>query len=789
MKFFASLPIKSKMLALIMLTSSVALILALGGFVTHEWLSLRSEAERDVRTQARILAANLGAAVAFEDSQQIRRVLQVLSSRPEFEVGWVFSETGEILATYQNPAAQFGEHGKPGPQKTKPFGSQLTVRESIEYGGASVGEIALQARFDPMRGRFGSQVELALLLLMLCWMGAFWLASRLRHYITDPIHALLSGIEKISTTKDFSVRVEKQSNDEFGQLVDGFNTMLEHIQQRDSQLQKARDELELRVAERTSALELEIAERKRVEAALAEEKERLTVMLRSIGEAVIATDCAGRITLFNPVAEKLTGISAQDAIGKSINQILLLRRPSGENGHVDLVHMALENQEANGVPGEAFVLKTEDYEMDVECTGAPMRDKNGHVVGVVFVLRDVTEKRRAAEELIRASKLESISLLAGGIAHDFNNILTAIMGNLSILRIYGPKLGELIGPLKQAEQAAHRAGELTRQLAIFAKGGVSTRKPVDLRETIEETIGFVLHGSKVAAKLEVAKDLWPVKVDEVQVRQAIQNVALNAVQAMADGGTLEVCASNVDSHAARQLGLRPVKHVSITVRDTGPGIQPKDLPRIFEPYFTTKKTGSGLGLAVAYSIIRRHDGDIRVESTVGRGTTFYLYLPATDEKPVPSRQKPEEPVPGRGRILVMDDEEPIRALASAALRRLGYDVETVADGSEAIESYKKAMAEKRPFTAVILDLTIRGGMGGGETIRRLRAIDPQVRAIVSSGYSEDAIMANYREHGFVAAIEKPYRLQELSQVLQHVTDGVFPVGNHIEPSFRSHLTS
>ncbi|MCX8107749.1 MAG: ATP-binding protein, partial [Verrucomicrobiae bacterium] len=303
-----------------------------------------------------------------------------------------------------------------------------------------------------------------------------------------------------------------------------------------------------------------------------------------------------------------------------------------------------------------------------------------------------------------------------------------------------------------------------------AKGGVSSRKPTDLTELIRETVGFVLHGSKVVSNVDIAEDLWPVSGDEVQIRQAIQNVALNAVQAMPEGGTLEVQASNVDPYAARQLGLRATKHVCITVRDTGPGIQPKDLPHIFEPYFTTKKGGSGLGLAVAYSIIRRHEGDIKVESTPGQGATFRLYLPATDEKPASMVRKPEEPVPGRGRILVMDDEEAIRVLAAAALKRLGYDVETVADGKQAIEAYQKATADKRPFAAVILDLTIRGGMGGRETIRKLRDIDPRVKAIVSSGYSEDAIMANYREHGFVASIEKPYRLQELSRVLQHVIE-------------------
>lgn len=767
MNYISTLPIKSKLLAVIMLTSTFALVFAAAGFVGHEWFSMRGEAERDVQTQARILAANLGAAIVFEDPEQATRTLQVLGSIPEFECAWVLNENREVLAAYRNPAAPVAQLQEIPVGKSQFSAGHVTVSKAVEYGGEKVGTVVLRSKFDFIWGRFKRQVELAMVILMFCWVAAFWLAARLQRYVSGPLHALLEGIQQVSFKQDFAVRVQKPSEDEFGKLVDSFNSMLEMIQTREAELRKVRDELELRVAERTGALETEIEERRRAEEALAAERDRLAITLRSIGDGVVATDCVGRITLFNAVAEQLTGVSSDNAIGKPIVDVLRLRHAS-DTPCIDLVGLALRDSEPTSFGGDFVIIGSDGYERLIECGGGPIRDKQGHVVGVVFVFRDVTEKRRAAEELLKASKQESISLLAGGIAHDFNNILTAIIGNLSFVRSCAPELGELAVPLRQAEEAAIRASELTRQLTSFAKGGVSLRRAAHLGEIIRETTTFVLHGSKVASTVTVAEDLWPVKVDVVQISQAIQNIALNAVQAMPNGGTLDVRAANVDAYSATQLGLRSARYVEVSIRDTGVGIAAKDLPHIFEPYYTTKKSGSGLGLAVAYSVVRRHDGEIKVESAPGQGTTFHIYLPAADEQPVPEPGKPEEPVAGQGRILVMDDEEAIRMLATAALSRLGYEVETAADGAEAVELYRKAMVQKRPFSAVILDLTVRGGMGGGEAIRRLRDLDHNVKAIVSSGYSEDAIMANYREHGFVAAVEKPYRLQELSRVLQDV---------------------
>lgn len=744
------------------------MLIAAIGFVGYGWLTLLENAQHELETQAKVLASNLGRATVLGDSEQARRTLEVLRAHPEIETAVLTCEKSGQLASYSRPGFQAsgisgGSH--PGPRLAL---RHLGVREPVSHDNEMVGTLYLQAEFNPIQRRFRQFAELVLMILLVCWLAAFWLATRLQGYVSKPVMDLLRAAQHVSENPGSTVRVPKQSEDELGQLVEGFNQMLSQIQARDAALRKARDDLELRVAERTRELQQEVAERRRVEEALADEKERLAVTLRSIGDGLVATDKEGRVTLYNAVAEVLTGVKAAEALGHPIGEVLKLVQAESRAPCEDPAGLVLRKATPVDLGDNTILVSRGGSEKHIQSIGAPIRDRDGVAVGAVFVFRDLTEKRRAAEELLKNSKLESIGLLAGGIAHDFNNILTAVMGNLSLARTYAPASGHLADALRQAETATMRISELTRQLLTFAKGGVPSKTAASLPEIVEETTAFALHGSKVVCRLELPKDLWSADVDVTQIRQVIQNISLNAVRAMPDGGTFVVRASNTDPDKAKQLGLNQTPHVCVSMQDTGEGIAPERVDRIFDPYFSTKTHGWGLGLAVAYSIVRRHGGTITVESTLGKGTTFHVYLPATDKRPSAPPQRADESLSGQGRVLVMDDEEAIRLLASVALKRLGYEVVTATDGAEAIEFYQKAMAENRPFSAVILDLTVRGGMGGTETIRRLRALDPKVRAIVSSGYSEDAVMANYREHGFVAAVAKPYRLQELGGTLQTV---------------------
>jgi len=387
---------------------------------------------------------------------------------------------------------------------------------------------------------------------------------------------------------------------------------------------------------------------------------------------------------------------------------------------------------------------------------------------VITIVRDITERKKRDEEFIRACKLKSLSTLAGGIAHDFNNLLTGILGNASIARTFvnpGDKLHKIMTDL---ENTSLRAKDLTQQLLTFAKGGAPVKKTVSVAKLLRDSATLVLSGSNVKCDFAIAKGLWPVEVDEGQIAQVIHNLIINAKQAMPDGGTIQVSAENFALSAENNPFIKNGKYVKITVKDTGVGIPEEHLPKIFDPYFTTKEEGSGLGLATAYSIIKNHAGYIMAESAAGVGTTFYIHLPASKKEIDRVEAVEEKLVSGKEKILVMDDDDIVRDVAGKMLTKLGYEVDFARDGSEAIELYKKSKNSGRPFGVVIIDLTIPGGMGGRETMQKLLEIDPYVKAIVSSGYSDDAVMSNYTNYNFKGVIAKPYRIEELSRTVHSV---------------------
>jgi PAS domain S-box-containing protein len=770
-KFLNRQSFRRKLLLAMLLTSGVALLLAAATFTTYEWFVFRENARRDVQAQAQILAANLSAAVSFGHVSGARRVLEGLRARPQFDLACVFSEDRLLLAGYTNsPLRRAVVWPDPVPAEVIARDDSLCIFQPVTHDNQTVGTLFLSSAFNPIGERFRQYLLLAGGTLLACWLIAFWMAARLQRVIAGPILDLARTTRQVTEHKDYSLRAVAQTRDEVGDLIDGFNEMLSQIQSRDTALRHAHDKLEQRVADRTSELLREVVERRRIEAALADEKERLAVTLRSIGDAVVATDPAGRVIIFNPVAEKLSGTDFADAIGRPLSEILHFRRETTGEPCEDPVAQILLRRGPVELSENITLDSRDGAQRLIASSGAPIRDRGGSVIGVVLVFRDVTEKHRTTQELLRASKLESVGLLAGGIAHDFNNILTVILGNISMARVFAPADNSLTTTLAAAEKAAIRATDLTRQLLTFSKGGAPVKKTASLGEIIHETASFVLHGSNVRAQIVIPPDLWPVDVDVGQISQVINNLAINASHAMPEGGTLRIRATNVTFDSPSGGALKAGRYVCISVQDHGTGIPPENLPRIFDPYFTTKKHGSGLGLASSYSIIRKHDGDIRVESEPGRGTVFHIYLPAA-EGPVTKAPEPVSapPAVGRGRVLVMDDEEPIRQLITRMLEPLGYSVTTTADGVEALRKYEDARVKGDPFSAVILDLTVPGGMGGKETIQRLRALDPAVRAIVSSGYSEDPVMARYREFGFCSVVAKPYRLHELSMALREAT--------------------
>jgi two-component system cell cycle sensor histidine kinase/response regulator CckA len=388
-------------------------------------------------------------------------------------------------------------------------------------------------------------------------------------------------------------------------------------------------------------------------------------------------------------------------------------------------------------------------------------------VRATVVIHDITERKKMEDELSKVEKLESLGVLAGGIAHDFNNILTAILGNISVAKLRSVANPDLIRHHQAAEKACRRAQKLTHQLLTFSAGGVPVKHILSIAQLIEECAEFALRGSSVRCVVPPGRELWPTHVDEGQIGQVISNLVINASQAMVDGGEITIAAENLEVESGGDEPLVPGRYVHVVIADQGIGIAESHLAKIFDPFFTTKEDGSGLGLAVAFSIVKQHQGHLAVESELGRGTTFHLYLPASDGAVRPSAEV-ESVRGGEGRVLFMDDDEVVRTVGAKMLEAIGYQTTCAVDGAEALAAYADAIRRGEPFDFVVMDLTVRGGMGGREAMERLRAIDPAVKAIVSSGYSNDPVLADPEAYGFCGMVTKPFTVEQLDAAIASV---------------------
>jgi PAS domain S-box-containing protein len=512
---------------------------------------------------------------------------------------------------------------------------------------------------------------------------------------------------------------------------------------------------------------------RRAEQALAAETERLTVTLRSIGDGVITTDMNGTILLINNMAERMTGWTHQEAIGRPLTSVFCSFDRQTRQPCTSVIAALMEDPERLRV-ARCTVLAARDLsERPIEEISAPLCDAAGQPIGMVVAFRDISDALKAQEERARAGKLASLGLLAGGIAHDFNNILMAIMGNVSMARVSMPPTGPAARALSEAEKACTLARQLTWQLLTFSKGGVPAKKNIALAKILHDCASLVLRGTPVTCTFNIDPDLWTVHADAAQITQVFSNVLINAQQAMPSGGVIQVTAVNTVESARRFEYALPVEagpYVRVSVTDTGIGIPDENLGSIFDPYFSTKQKGSGLGLATSHSIVKNHGGFVAVESKLGCGTTFHVSLPGLLTAAVADTPDwitvPQQGC--RGRILVMDDEPAVRTVAVNMLKYLGHDVVVAESGNAAIEHYRHALRRGQPFDAVMLDLVVPGGMGGRETIDALTELDPAVNAIVVSGYAQDSTLTEYRDYGFKAVIAKPYTLQELSTALNTV---------------------
>lgn len=524
-------------------------------------------------------------------------------------------------------------------------------------------------------------------------------------------------------------------------------------------------------------------DRKRAADVLRANEERFRGFVEGTDELVVQMDREGIISYANHTAEKIFGAAADKCLGLSVFDFV-------HSGDIDVFlehYMQLLSRQRTSLSLEnRLVNPRSGCEIPLHWTINAQYDVQGQSIVVNGIARDLTDQRRAEEERLKIQKLESIGVLSGGIAHDFNNLLSVIMGNLDLAQAIGHVQDPGKTFLLEAKQACNRAKELTRRLITFSKGGAAVKLAGELDTLIGDCVRRAQVGFVGQIHLDLAEDLWPVSFDAVQMSQAIDNLLANAIEAVAEDGQITVRAANCihDSHwslADKSWPTLSRKCVELAILDTGRGIPAIHHSKIFDPYFSTKSRGTqkgmGLGLATTYAIVHRHHGEIRIWSEPDKGTAVHIYLPALEIEEAADLKigrafEPERPVKAIGnRIMVMDDEPLVISLASQMLERMGFAVTAVAEGEAAVESYRQALKTGKPYDTVILDLTIENGLGGIETLERLKILDGGVKAIVSSGYSDDPVVTDPVRYGFVEALPKPYALSDLADVLRKVLAG------------------
>ncbi len=501
--------------------------------------------------------------------------------------------------------------------------------------------------------------------------------------------------------------------------------------------------------------------------ALHQARERLASILASVSDGLVVTDVEGRVQQMNATALEHLQTSDQKAEGSFLVDLLSTTEDQAQTVKALMQQVAVQpRRAASGVD----LTRSLGEGVQTLSVGVSQIHEGAHTTGLVWVLRDVSQRREEESQLQQASRLESVGLLAGGVAHDFNNLLSAVMNWISFSEVNGVDNPELRETFAEIRKACSRGKKLANQLLTFAKGGEPVVAPTDLASLVQEEVVFALRGSRISPQFELPSRLPHAEVDPVQIGQVVQNLVINAKQAMPGGGTLRVGVRPRNVSAEDSFPLDPGSYLEVWVQDEGPGISEQDRDRIFDPYFTRKESGSGLGLATAYAIIRRHGGHIWAESPEARGTCFRFLLPQTNQR-AESTSKPADRRVFHGRaVLVVDDDYSVQRPLVGTLKAIGFDVESCMSGEDAVQLYRRRLEEGSPFHLVLMDLTLQGEAGGAEAMREILAVDAKARGIVMSGYHDDPVMANYLDQGFLGVMQKPFDYGQMVREMGRVLD-------------------
>jgi len=763
-----------------MLTSSVALLLACAAISIYEVIAFRTAMVQNLETLADIVDDTTTAALDFNDAKSAEETLSGLQTDPSIIGAWIYTKGGEVFAKYDRPNDKI--IFTPPTVRSKGYvfqGQRLILYRPIVSKGETIGSIYLESDMTVLTTRLTRYAGIVGLVFGVSLLIAFALSNRLQRLVSDPILHLAQVAQTVAMEKNYSMRATKQSNDEIGQLVDGFNEMLAQIQQRDAALQSARVGLEARVVERTAelaktneALQVENVERKRAEESL----RLLNSAVEQSRESIMITDAeldlpGPKIIFVNPAFTKMTGYNEAEAIGKTPR---ILQGPLTDKTVLSRLRQNLERGQA--FAGEAINYRKDGTEFNLEWQIAPLRNVSGKITHFVAIQRDITERKQFEARLLQSQKMETVGKLAGGFAHEFNSILTAIIGQSELLLGDLPTGSPLAKSATEISKAAARAAKLTRQLLAYGRKQFLQPESLNLNRVIAgmESMFHHLMGGDVDTQIVPALDLHEVMADAGQIEQVIMNMLINARDSMPNGGKLTLETANVtfdQESVGRNPELKPGDYAMLSITDTGIGMSAEVKARVFEPFFTTKDVGqgTGLGLSTCYGIVKQSGGHISVYSEPGRGTTFKIYLPQVEQQTkiaIPRLDAPDLPR-GTETILLVEDDAALREMAATLLRRLGYKILAAANGIEAL-----SLKQQRDIGHIDLLFTdvVMPHMSGRELADRVQALHPHTRILFTSAYTENAIVHQGVLNKGVALLQKPFTPSALAHKVREVLD-------------------